>query len=75
MLPAAQCQEVGWDEGAVLCDSLKPVPFLLTAEEAEDLLTACALEAVDRLDNDAFGHAITWGCFLIIDAGREIQTS
>ena len=74
MLPATQCPEVEWTEGAILCDSMKPVPFLLTFEETEDLLTACALEAVERLNNDAFGHDITWGCFLITDAGSAIES-
>lgn len=47
----------------VLCDSLQAVPYVLTYDDTQDLLTACALEGV-RADA-GYGHDITWGAFLI----------
>ena len=57
---------------AVLCDSLHRAPFLLSQPEAEDLLTACAIENIDSLENDALGRASRWGCFLVGDVGRRL---
>ena len=47
---------------ALLCDSLYSSPFMLTQHQAEDMLTACAIDAA-HASIDAFNT--DWGCFLI----------
>ena len=47
---------------AVLCDSLYTMPFHLTAELCEQLLTVCAIDAA-HASLSAF--ACEWGCFLV----------
>ena len=54
---------------SILCDSLKPHPFLLSLDETEHLLVACALEACARQRQDGHGRDIRWGCFLVTDTG------
>ena len=61
--PAVLDMEASDEVAAVLCDSLYAEPFLLSADDTEELLTACALEGV-RADA-GFGHNIAWGAFLI----------
>ena len=54
------------DTAGVLCDSLYATPYALSAQEIEELLTACALLSAE----DPNAPSIEWGCFLITDAGE-----
>jgi len=69
--PSSLGLQAGETVAAVLCDSLQPAPYVLTFAEAEDLLTACALEGV-RADA-GFGHDLTWGAFLISAQGQALD--
>jgi hypothetical protein len=51
----------------LLCDSLRPHPFLVSLPEMEELLIHCALS---NTEDDENGFNVQWACFLI--TGRAI---
>ena len=54
----------GQPAAALLCDSLYPSPFLISAAELEQLLTVCAMESSSLSSSQFQGN---WGCFLVGD--------
>ncbi len=67
--PEAIGEERHPGEAAILCDSLQPAPFRLSQPEAEELLTACAMENAAARAQDGNAANARWACFLITDAG------
>ena len=57
-----------YEEGALLCDSLYPCPFLISLSELECLLTAVAVDTGTRNPSQFQGK---WGCFLIGDGSTH----
>ena len=50
------------DAAALLCDSLYVSPYLLSLENVQMLLTACAPDAAHMAIN---AYVCDWGCFLV----------
>ena len=53
------------DAVALLCDSIHPHPFLLQASELDQLLLACAFDAVSGMDVHYLDFQPQWCCFLL----------
>ena len=50
---------------AVLCDSIHPMPYALSAAEVSSLLVACAFEAIVPQHHLPNALNVEWACFLI----------